>query len=133
MYILSKDGQRSVDARAICGFYVKAIETDYVIGAAGMMIGGHDEYMLIGYINRAEYSMAGNDIEILGAYETLGEAKEILAFLSDRIQRIRDTPFGVFDISKIDSVVNEDGTTKKSGRYLDGKNWQAGPRCPAGS
>ena len=112
MYILSKDGRRSIDARAICGFYIK-------IGAAlykgDTMADTAGPYTLIGYINRAEYSMAGNDIEIIGAYETLGEAKGILAFLSDRIQRIKDTPFGVFDIAKIDSVVNDDGATKESG------------------
>ena len=108
MYIISKDEMRSIDARAICGFYIRAHEN---LEKDNRIIESHGPYYMIGYINQVEYSMAGNDIEILGQYDNLDDAKAVLWYLSGKIQELRQVPTGTFDLSKMKRVVKYDGST----------------------
>jgi hypothetical protein len=100
MYIISKDEMRSIDARAICGFYIKSHEN---LEKNNRIVERHGPYRLIGYINQVEYSMAGNSVEILG--------QAVLWYLSGRIQEFRQVPTGTFDLSKMKRVVKYDGST----------------------
>ena len=101
MMILAKDGIRSIDARAICGLCIHKTNHDIFLNNIGMSIGANNQYALIGYINQTQFKLAGNSIELLGTYETLSEAKRILAILTDKLQQIKDMQYGTFDIGKI--------------------------------
>ena len=106
MYIISKNEMRSIDARAICGFYIRAHEN---LEKDNGIVERHGPYELIGYINQVEYSMAGNSIEIIGQYDSLDDAKAVLWYLSGRIQELRQVPTGTFDLSKMKRVVKYNG------------------------
>ena len=108
MNIISKNEMRSIDARAICGFYIRAHEN---LEKDNGIVERHGPYELIGYINQVEYSMAGNSIEIIGQYDSLDDAKAVLWYLSGRIQELRQVPTGTFDLSKMKRVVKYDGST----------------------
>ena len=101
MMILAKDGIRSIDAMAISGLCIHTTKHDYVVNNVGMLIGANNQYALIGYINRTQFQLDGNNIELLGTYETLSEAQRILAILTDKLQQIKDIPYGTFDMGKI--------------------------------
>ena len=101
MMILAKDGIRSIDARAISGLCIHKTNHDYVVNNIGMHIDTNNQYAIIGYINQTQFQLAGNNIELLGTYETLSEAQRILAILTDRLQQIKDMPYGTFDMGKI--------------------------------
>ena len=75
MMILAKDGIRSIDAMAISALCIHTTNHDIVVNNVGMHISNNDKYALIGYINRAQFQLAGNSIELLGTYEKLPEAQ----------------------------------------------------------
>ena len=101
MMILAKDGIRSIDAAAISGFCIHKTNHDIFVNNVGMSINTNNKYALIGYINLTQYQLAGNNIELLGTYETLPEAKRILAILTAKLQQIKEIPYGTFDVGKI--------------------------------
>lgn len=101
MMIIDKDGIRSIDARAISGLCIHTSNHDIVINNIGIHIGAGKKYVLIGYINQAKFNLAGNNIELLGTYETLAEAQRILVILTDKLQHIKDIPYGTFDVGKL--------------------------------
>ena len=101
MMILAKDGIRSIDARAISGLCIHTTNHDYVVNNIGIPKCANNQYALIGYINRTQFQLAGNNIELLGTYETLPEAQRILAILTNKLQLIKDIPYGTFDVRKI--------------------------------
>ena len=101
MMILSKDGIRSIDANAIYALCIHKTNHDIVVNNVGMHISNNDKYAVIGYINRAQFQSAGNNIELLGTYETLPEAKRILAILTNRLQQLKEIPYGTFDMRKL--------------------------------
>ena len=101
MMILAKDGIRAIDANAISALCIHTTNHDIVVNNIGMHICNNDQYALIGYINLTQFQLAGNNIELLGTYETLAEAQRILAILTDKLQQIKNIPYGTFDMSKI--------------------------------
>ena len=101
MMILSKDGIRAIDARAISGLCIHKTNHHIFVNNIGMSIDTNNKYAIIGYINQTQFQLAGNNIELLGTYETLSEAKRILAILTDKLQQIQDMPYGTFDMGKI--------------------------------
>ena len=101
MMILAKDGIRSIDARAISGLCIQSTKHEYIAHNICIPKCAGKKYVLIGYINQAQLQLAGNNIELLGTYETLPEAKRILVILTDKLQHIKDIPYGTFDVGKL--------------------------------
>lgn len=101
MMILAKDGIRSIDARAISGLCIHSTNHDIVVNNICIPKCAGNQYAIIGYINRVQFQLAGNNIELLGTYETLAEAQRILAILTGKLQQIKDIPYGTFDMTKI--------------------------------
>lgn len=101
MMILAKDGIRSIDARAISGLCIHSTNKDIIVNNICIQKCAGNQFAVIGYINLVQFQLAGNNIELLGTYETLAEAQQILAILTGKLQLIKDISYGTFDMRKL--------------------------------